>query len=65
MTIQIYGSLWFIGHSPLSNTDLSSEIHKFKSTTWINLRPIYCNEKNSKKAKKDDRLYIMEEVKAG
>ena len=35
-----------------------------KSTFWINLRPMCCNEKTSKGSKIDHRFYLMREVKA-
>ena len=42
MTINIYGSVWEIDHCySLSQSNLSNETGKFKSTAWINLRPMY------------------------
>ena len=35
-----------------------------KSCNWINLRPMYCSENISKSNKIDNRLYLMQEVKA-
>ena len=36
----------------------------YKSTNWINLRPMYCGEINSKKAKIDHRINLVQEIKA-
>ena len=42
MTEETYGSVWTIDHcSPLSKTNLSDETDKIKTTSWINLRPMY------------------------
>ena len=35
-----------------------------KSTTWINLRPMYLGEESSKGCKFDHHLYLPQEVKA-
>ena len=36
----------------------------YKPTSCINLRPMYCNENNSKKATIDRYLYLLQEIKA-
>ena len=36
----------------------------YKSTNWINLRPLYFNENSLKSAKIDNRLYPLQEIKA-
>ena len=58
MNVEIYGSVWCTGHCyPLSKTDLSNEIDRFKSTIWIILRPMFSIENISKGAKIDNGLY--------
>ena len=58
MNVDIYGSVWCIGLSyPLSKTDLSFEVDRFESTISINLRLMFSNEINSKRAKINNRLY--------
>ena len=65
MTEENYGSVWTIDHCyPLSKTNLSNEIDIFKSSHWINLRPMYIKDNISKGSKIDNRLYLMQEVKA-
>ena len=65
MSLENYGKIWCLNHCyPFSKTNLSNEIDVYKSTNWINLRPIYFNEKISKSAEIDHRLYLMQEVKA-
>ena len=64
MTEESYASVWSIDHCyPLSKTNLSNETDKIKTTSWINLRPMYSNKKISKGSKIDHQLYLMEEVK--
>ena len=63
MTIEKYGSLWCIDHCyPLAKcvdeTDIYQYIH------WVNLRPIYCSESNSKGSKIDHYLCLLQEIKA-
>ena len=31
---------------------------------WINLRPMYSEENNSKKAKVDKRLYLLQQIES-
>ena len=35
-----------------------------KSSHWINLRPMFYNENSSKGSENDNRLYLLQEVKA-
>ena len=47
MTEENYGSVWTLDHCyPLSKTNLSDKNEMIKSTHWINIRPMYCTEKN-------------------
>ena len=65
MTEESYGSIWTIDHCyPLSKTNLSNETDMFKVSHWINLRPLFYNKNSSKGSKIDNRLYLLQEVKA-
>ena len=65
MTIDNYGSLWQIDHClPIASFNLLNENDIKKCFTWINLPPMYSNENNSKKAKFDYHLYLLQEVNA-
>ena len=65
MTEGNYSSVWEndLCYS-LSKTNLPNGIDMKESTYWINLRPMYCNENNSKKAKIKDHLYLLQENKS-
>ena len=65
MTLENYGKVWCLDHCyPLSKTNLSNENDMYKSTNWINLRPMYKKDNFIKGDKIDNRLYLMQEVKA-
>ena len=65
MTLDNYGTIWCLDHCyPLSKTNLSNERDMYKSTNWINIRPMYFSENSSKGDKIDHRLYLMQEIKA-
>ena len=65
MTIENYGSVWQIDHClPIASFNLLDENDMKKCFDWINLRPMYSNENNFKKAKIDQYLYLLQEVKA-
>ena len=65
MTIENYGSVWQIDHClPMASFNIMEEIDMKKCFNWINLRPMYSNENNSKKAKFDHRLYLLQQIKA-
>ena len=58
MTEENYGSVWTIDHCyPLSKTKLSNETYMFKSTHWMNLRPILY-DKNSSNVLKLKIIYV-------
>ena len=64
MTIENYGSVWQIDHClRIASFNLLVENDMKKCFNWINIRPMYSNENNSKKAKIDNRLYLMQEIK--
>ena len=65
MTLENYGSIWQIDHCiPIASFNLSDESDMKKCFNWINLRPMYSNENNSKNNKIDNRLYLLQEIKA-
>ena len=62
MTLENYGIIWCLDHCiPLKKTN---ENDLYKYTNWINLRPMYIKDKISKDSKIDNRLYLMQEIKA-
>ena len=65
MTIEEYGSVWQIDHClPIASFNLLDENDMKKCFNWINLRPMYSNDNNLKNDKIDNRLYLMQEMKA-
>ena len=65
MTLRNFGSVWQIDHClPIASINLLDENDMKKCFNWVNLRPMYSNENNSKKAKNDYHLYLLQEVKA-
>ena len=65
MTVEDYGSVCQIDHC-LSITSFNQldEIDLMKCFNWINLRPMYSSENNSKKAQIDPCLYVLQENEA-
>ena len=62
MTLENYGIIWCLDHCiPLKKTN---ENDLYKYTNWINLRPMYTKDNISKGSKIDNRLYLMQEIKA-
>ena len=60
-----YGSIWTIDHCyRLSKTNLSNEADTFKSSLSVDLRPMFYNKNSSEGSKNDNRLYLLQEVKA-
>ena len=65
MTLENYGKVWCLDHCiPLSKINLSNENYLYKSTNWVNLRPMYMNENLIKGDKIDMRLYLLQEIKS-
>ena len=65
MTKENYGSVWTIDLCySLSKTNLSIETVMFKSSPWINSRPMFYKKNNSKGSKISNRLHLLQEVKA-
>ena len=64
MFLEIYGSVWQLDHClPIASFNLINENDMKKCFNWINLRPMYSNEENSKKAKINHYLYLYQDVK--
>ena len=58
-----YGSVWQIDHClPISSFDLLDVNDLKKCFNWINFRPMYFIDNNSKKSKIDPYLYILQEI---
>ena len=65
MTIENYGKIWCLDHClPLSKISLSNENELLKYTNWLNIRPMFIRDNIIKSDKIDNRLYLMQEVKA-
>ena len=65
MTIENYGKVWCLDHCyPLSKINLSNENDLYKSTNWVNLRPLYMEDNLVKGDKIDNRLYLLQQIKA-
>ena len=65
MTEENYCKICCLDHCyPLSKTNLSNENGMYKSTMWINLRPMCFTEKISKGSKFDNHLYLLQEIEA-
>ena len=65
MTEEIFGKIWCLDHClPLSKTNLSNENDMYKSTNWINFRPMYVKDNINKSDIIDFHLYVLQEVKA-
>ena len=64
MTLENYGSVWQINHcSPIASLNLLDEKTLKKCFNWFNLRRMYSNENNLKKAKIDCHLNLLQKVK--
>ena len=62
MILENYGTIWCLDHCiPLKRTN-KNDLYKY--TNWINLRPMYIRDNIIKSDKIDNRLYLMQEVKA-
>ena len=65
MILENYGKIWCLDHCyPLSKTNLSNENDMYKSTNWINIRPMYIKDNITKSDKINHYLYLLQEVKA-
>ena len=59
------GSVWQIGHSlPIASFNLFNENDMKGCFNFVNIRPMYSTENNSKKAKFDYHLFLLQGVKA-
>ena len=65
MTEENYGSVWQKDHClPISTFKLLDENNMKKCFIWVNLRTMYSNENNSKKAKSNYHTYLRQQIKA-
>ena len=65
MTFEKCGSVWQINHClPIASFIIMDENDMKKCFNWVNLRPMYSNEKNLKKSKIGHRLYLLQQIKA-
>ena len=65
MTIENYGSVWQIDHClPITSFNLLDENDMKKCFNWINHRPMYSKDNNSKNDKINHYLYLCQQVKA-
>ena len=65
MTEENYGKIWCLDHClPLSKTNLSNKSDMYKSTNWVNLRPMYVKDNITKSDRIDYHLNLLQEVKA-
>ena len=63
MIEQNYGSVWTSNPCySLSKSNLSNETYMFKSSHWINLRPVFYNKNSSKGSKTDNHLCLLQET---
>ena len=63
--IEYYGFLWQIGHClPIASLILLDENDMKKCFNWVNLRSMYSEENNSKKAKIEYYLYLLQQIRA-
>ena len=62
MTLENYGIIWCLDHCILLKKTNENDLYKY--TNWINLRPLYIKDNISKGSKIDNRLYLMQEIKA-
>ena len=65
MTLENYGSVWQIDHClAIAPFNLLNEIDMNEYFNWHSLRPMYLKDNIPKSSKIDNRLYLMQEVKA-
>ena len=65
MSIDKYGGVCCVDHClPIASFNLLDEKEIKKCFNCINLRSMYIKENISKKAKIDNRIYLMQEIKA-
>ena len=62
MTLENYGTIWCLDHCYPLTKIRENELNKY--TNWINIRPMYIKDNISKGSKIDNRLYLMQEIKA-
>ena len=64
MSLENYGKIGCLDHCyALSNTNLSNKNDMYKSTNWINIRPMYIKDNIFKGDEIDYHLYLLQETK--
>ena len=65
MTPESYGKIWFLYHClPIASFNLLDENDVKTFFNWVNLRPMYVKDNIFKGDKVDERLYLLQEIKA-
>ena len=65
MMMNNYGKVWQIDHTAIiASFNLFNEDELRQCFNWRNLRPMYAKENMSKGDKNDERLYLLQEIKA-
>ena len=65
ITVQNYGTVWQIDHClAVATFNLLDENDMKKCFNWFNLRPMYVRDNIIKGDKIDNRLYLLQEIKA-
>ena len=65
MTLESYDKIWCLDHClAVASFNLLDETDVKKNFNWVNLRPMYCSENISKGSKIDNRLYLLQQIKA-
>ena len=62
MTIENYGKIWCLDHCYPLSIIKENELNKY--TNWINIRPMYIRDNIIKSDKIDNRLYLLQQIKA-
>ena len=63
--LQKYGTIYCTDHCyPLSKTNLTNENEMYKSTSWVNSRPMFCSENISRGIKNENNQNLPQQIKA-
>ena len=62
MTLENYGTIWCLDHCYPLSIIKENELKKY--TNWVKIRPMYIKDNISKGSKIENRLYLMQEIKA-
>ena len=61
MTLENYGIIWCLDNCIPSKKTIEKDL--YKSTKWVNRRPMYIKDNISKGFKIDHRLYLLQQIK--